>query len=375
MVEETGCPAGWYELISGFDRPPAIEDVTGLGAALAAEVAAGPSGRNPSERLKDRIRALYQAGPGAAEKEDTEEILGVGNSDEEGEAELGAHVPVPTETFLEEISVKTQIHPISVYRLIDEMREKEGLTSGPLMKQAIEEFTSLTTLRLLGYRWPEQDAYESAHDPVLDSTLVDDDGIIPLVRCGDHPTAVDLVQSYLERHFGAGGLDQSEQEFRQWVGCDIGEWLRRDFFRGHLQQFKQRPIAWHLVSPDRTFQAFVLYHKLSRATLQRLRGPQYAGGLITRLKGEQERARQRSDGAEVNRLQLQIEDVEEFCERIEKIERGDELKYRIRCRWKDEEKDGRPGPYAPDIDDGVKVNIRPFQEAGLLAVKEVIKKW
>ena len=74
-------------------------------------------------------------------------------------------------------------------------------------------------------------------------------------------------------------------------------------------------------------------------------------------------------------LQLQIEDVEEFRSRIEKIERGDELKYHIRCRWKGEEAAGRPGPYAPDIDDGVKVNIRPFQEAGLLAVKQVIKKW
>lgn len=67
--------------------------------------------------------------------------------------------------------------------------------------------------------------------------------------------------------------------------------------------------------------------------------------------------------------------MEEFRATLEKIERGDELKYRIRCPWTDEEADGRPGPYAPDIDDGVKVNIRPFQEAGLLAMKDVIKKW
>jgi hypothetical protein len=60
---------------------------------------------------------------------------------------------------------------------------------------------------------------------------------------------------------------------------------------------------------------------------------------------------------------------------LERIERGDELKYRIRCHWKDEEETGRLGPYSPDLDDGVKVNIRPFQEAGLLAAKEVIKKW
>ena len=70
--------------------------------------------------------------------------------------------------------------------------------------------------------------------------------------------------------------------------------------------------------------------------------------------------------------------MESFCDRREAIERGSDLKYRIRCRWKGEEEDGRRGPYRPDIDDsvdGVKVNIRPFQEAGLLAMKEVIKKW
>lgn len=26
------------------------------------------------------------------------------------------------------------------------------------------------------------------------------------------------------------------------------EWLRRDFFRRHVSQFKKRPIAWHLAS-------------------------------------------------------------------------------------------------------------------------------
>ena len=78
---------------------------------------------------------------------------------------------------------------------------------------------------------------------------------------------------------------------------------------------------------------------------------------------------------EVTQLQLAIEDVEEFRERLEQIERGDDLKARIRCRWKgDEAQIGRPGPYAPDINDGVKVNVRPFQELGLLATP-VIKKW
>ncbi len=32
-------------------------------------------------------------------------------------------------------------------------------------------------------------------------------------------------------------------------------------------------------------------------------------------------------------------------------------------------------PSSPDLDDGVAVNIRPFHETGLLAVREVIRKW
>ena len=71
---------------------------------------------------------------------------------------------------------------------------------------------------------------------------------------------------------------------------------------------------------------------------------------------------------------IKVEDVEEFRQKIEAIERGAELRDRVRCRWKDETANRRPGPYAPDIDDGVKVNVQPFQENGLLATT-VIKKW
>jgi hypothetical protein len=205
--------------------------------------------------------------------------------------------------------------------------------------------------------------------------MVDEDGIIPLVPCGDRqPTAEQRVVARLEHDFGEEGAAKSLAEFKQFVGRDLGDWLRRDFFRRHVQQFKQRPIAWHLVSPERAFEALVLYHKLSGATPQKLRA-QYAGARIERLRADQQRARDRGDASAVTKLQEQIEDVEEFRSRLEQIERGDSLQARIRCRWKGETETGRAGPYAPDIDDGVKVNIRPFQELGLMAMKEVIKKW
>ena len=47
---------------------------------------------------------------------------------------------------------------------------------------------------------------------------------------------------------------------------------------------------------------------------------------------------------------------------------GDE--YRIEVPWKSE--DEQPQGWNPDIDDGVKVNITPLQEAGVLAARKVV---
>jgi len=72
-----------------------------------------------------------------------------------------------------------------VYRLLQEMREQEGLVSPPELKRQLEAYASVTLLRLLGYRWPDQ---PKEADPV--DALVDEDGIVclPGVR-GEAPAA------------------------------------------------------------------------------------------------------------------------------------------------------------------------------------------
>ena len=389
VLDETGTPAGWFPLVAGYDGLPPLPplpkgkggnetdtDVAGfLAAARAGEgpfadylaslprLALGP---DALARLKERLRARYEAGPGAKVADDGE-ATGDGDGEETEAVALGARIAIPTETFLEELSQSLELHPLSVYWLLREMRAG-GVVSPPEVKRQMEDWASVTLLRLLGYRWPEElPASSAAGQP-----------IIPLVRCDvTTRTADELLGARLEAEFGAEGHEASEREFRTYVGRDLKEWLQRDFFKRHIQQFKQRPIVWHFVSgghpsgraPERAFETFVRYHALSRETLQSLRAT-YAGGLIERLRTMAER-----DPARASAHQEQIEQVEEFRAALARIERGETLKDRIRCRWKGESDDGRPGPYAPDIDDGVKVNLRPFQEARLLAVKEVIKKW
>jgi hypothetical protein len=303
-----------------------------------------------------------------------EASLNDSDGEDDDAVELGARIPIPSESLIEELSQQARINPISIYWLLEAMRTQEELVSSPGLKQQIEDYASISILRLLGYRWLEQDAYEAKQGPILDPALVVVDGIIPITPDSGETTAESLIKRRLQLDFGNEGAEQSLAEFQKWAGRDLGDWLRRDFFRRHIQQFKQRPIAWHLTSNEGSFQAFVLYHRLSRDTLARLR-TQYAGTTIENLRAQQERARTQNDAARVTQLQLKVDEIEDFRLRLERIERGDRLQDRIRCRWKNEEKEGRPGPYGPDIDDGVKVNIRPFQENGLLAVKQVIKKW
>ncbi len=370
VLDETGTPAGWYPLIAGYDRLPDPPEGVELPDGFA-EYFAGLERRelSPEEltALKTRLRKLYEAGPGGKIDEDEEAPTG---DDEEDEAVLGARIPIPTETFLEELSQKLEVHPVSVYRLLEELRS-EGVFSPPEVRRAMEQWVEVATLLMLGYRWPEQDQQDAEHGPAIDPDLVDEDGVIPLVRCGNHPTAAQRIRTLLERLFGEEGASRAEEEFRRWVGMTRDDWFRRRFFEEHTRRFKQRPIAWHLTSREGRFQALVLYHRLSRDLVQRLRAT-YAGSLISELQAEREKAK--GDQAKVSDLTAGIEDVEEFRRTLERIERGDEPRYRIRCRWKGEDPDGRPGPYAPDLDDGVKVNIRPFQEAGILA-RPVIKKW
>jgi len=370
VIEETGTPAGWYPPIAGYDRlpdPPEGIELPGGFAAYFASLERRELSPEELQALKARLRKLYEAGSGGKVDEDEEAPA---PADEEDDAALGAHIPIPTETFLEELAQKLEVHPVSVYRLLEELRG-EGVFSRPEVKRAMEEWVEVATLLMLGYRWPEQDRQEAEHGPAIDPDLVDEDGVIPLVPCGTHPTAAERIRTLWERRFGEEGAARSESEFGRFVGLTLDDWFRKRFFEEHTRRFKQRPIAWHLTSPEGRFQALVLYHRLSRELLQRLRAT-YAGTLISGLQAERERAK--GDQAKVADLTAAIEDVEEFRRILERIERGDEARYRIRCRWKGEDPDGRPGPYAPDLDDGVKVNIRPFEEAGLLA-KPVIRKW
>jgi len=208
--------------------------------------------------------------------------------------------------------------------------------------------------RMLGYRWPEQPAGE---DPL--DALVDKDGIVCIPPVWGERPAVDWLRSILASAYGSEWSPRKEEELLKQTGYTknggLEGFLRDEFFASHCKLFHQRPFIWQVWDGTRDgFSALLNYHKLDHNTLQKLIFT-YLGNWITQQKDE---VRQEKPGAE-----KRLAAAEELKKNLEKILDG-EKPYDIYVRWKPlrEQAIG----WEPDLNDGVRMNIRPFIEAGVL---------
>jgi len=128
IINDTGTPAGWYPLITGYDALPTLPADHALLSLpqelldyLTAHERITPADKELAS-IKADLRILYEAGSGAKNVEQEETGEPPEDSGSEEEIASGAYVPIPTETFLEELSVKMQLHPISIYWLLEELK-------------------------------------------------------------------------------------------------------------------------------------------------------------------------------------------------------------------------------------------------------------
>jgi hypothetical protein len=211
--------------------------------------------------------------------------------------------------------------------------------------------------RLLGYRWPaeldpDMRLSKRARGLVMECEkllkFADEDGIvcIPAVR-GEEPAAEQLLAL----------LTACDIE----PGVDLDDWLRNQFFEEHCKLFHDRPFVWHIWDGRKRdgFHALVNYHKLcegggkGRRLLESLTYA-YLGEWITRQKD----GVKRGEGGAEDRLAAALE----LQKRLEAILAG-EPPFDIFVRWK--KLSEQPIGWEPDINDGVRMNIRPFLASDL----------
>lgn len=227
----------------------------------------------------------------------------------------------------------------------------------------------VAVFRLLGYRWPaERDQKMELSDEArawvlrcaeLDP-LCDDDGIVCLPAVRGEAVAVDRLRALLARAFGSNWSAAREAALLREAGCEglpLAQWLRDKFFAQHVARFQKRPFIWHLWDGHKEgFSALVNVHTLTRAKLQTLIHT-YLGDWIT----QQKRAVDAGDGDATLRLAR----AQALNDKLEAILEG-EAPYDIFVRWKPAHL--QPIGWEPDLNDGIRMNIRPFVQAEVLRI-------
>ncbi|MDO8873804.1 MAG: N-6 DNA methylase [Methanoregula sp.] len=208
--------------------------------------------------------------------------------------------------------------------------------------------------RMLGYRWPEQPAGE---DPL--DALIDKDGIVCIPPVWGERPAGDWLRSILSIAYGSKWSPRMEEELLKQAGYTksggLEGFLRDEFFASHSKLFHQRPFIWQVWDGTKDgFSALVNYHKLDHNTLQKLIYT-YLGNWITQQKDD---VKQEKPGAE-----RRLAAAEALKGNLEKILEG-EKPFDIYVRWKPLRVQAIG--WEPDLNDGVRMNIRPFIEAGAL---------
>ncbi|WMT75397.1 N-6 DNA methylase [Bradyrhizobium sp. Ash2021] len=221
--------------------------------------------------------------------------------------------------------------------------------------------------RLAGYRWPAEDdttmhVSDLAKERIALATALpgtDADGLLPLhPHSSDHPLA-DRLRHLLTAAFGAALSPVREQALvraadtkldkKEAQDATLETWLRDRAFRQHCVLFQHRPFLWQIWDGMKDgFSAFLHYHRLDSAALGTLTYT-LLGDWIRTAKAEGQTALQ--------------ERAEQLQQKLARIIEG-ENPYDIFVRWKPLAR--QPVGWDPDLNDGVRLNIRPFMTAGIL---------
>jgi len=251
--------------------------------------------------------------------------------------------------------------------------EKKWTAHGPL--RVDETVLQVAVARLLGYRWPaeldpemeladEQREWVQKCEEILE--FADEDGIVCIPPVLGEQPAADRLLRLLMRAYGDEWRPEVLDKLLEAVGYagrTLEDWLRNGFFEQHCKLFHHRPFIWQIWDGRRRdgFSVLVNYHKLDRKLLERL-----TYTVLGDWIAQQRRGVEREEPGAEDRLAAALE----LQRKLEGILEG-EPPYDIFVRWKPLHE--QPIGWEPDLNDGVRVNIRPFVEAGVLRKRPNIK--
>ena len=231
--------------------------------------------------------------------------------------------------------------------------------------------------RLLGYRWPRLTGSSFHGCPAIEpdglESFADQDGIVCISAVKGEEPAAERLRLLLGAIYGADWSAAKQAELFSTLPnrpSSLEDWLTNYFFQQHCDVFHQRPFIWHVWDGGRDgFNALLNYHQLTRTTLEKLTFA-HLGDWIRRQEAAVKVGESGSEARLVSARQLQSE--------LKNILNG-EPPYDVFVRWRPLSR--QPVGWEPDLDDGVRANVRPFvlardvgtKGAGILRARPGIK--
>ncbi|HIF9491884.1 TPA: Eco57I restriction-modification methylase domain-containing protein [Photobacterium damselae] len=244
--------------------------------------------------------------------------------------------------------------------------ETKTTAVGQLRKD--DSVLQVAVARLLGYQWPAELDADMELAPEMREVmkknadfagLIDDDGIVCIPAVRGEKNAAKRLEAILVAAYGNEWNNSVDSQLLKAVKAkDWESWLRDKFFEQHSKMFQHRPFIWQVWDGLKDgFSALVNYHKLDYKGLERLIYT-YLDDWISSQK------RDVADG--VDGADIRLTAAENLKIQLEAILEG-EKGLDIFVRWKPLTE--QPIGWNPDLNDGVRLNIRPFMLA-----KDVGKK-
>lgn len=236
--------------------------------------------------------------------------------------------------------------------------EKNKITTIGKLRQD-DTVLQVAVSRLLSYQWPAEMDAEMELAPEMREVMLknadfkgleDDDGIVCLPAVRGEKNAVSRLEAILHKAYGDAWSSSVEANLLKAVAAkDLESWLRDKFFEQHCKLFQSRPFIWQIWDGLKDgFSVLVNYHRLDYSGLERLIYTYLDDWISTQKRDLAEN----KDGADIRLIS-----AENLKKQLQAILEG-ESGLDIFVRWKPLAE--QPIGWNPDLNDGVRLNIRPF---------------
>jgi hypothetical protein len=164
----------------------------------------------------------------------------------------------------------------------------------------------------------------------------------------------------------------------------IEDWFAKDFFDYHTTLYRLRPVIWQISSESfrhgkgkPPFSCFSYWHKLDEDTIPKVRQlylkPVFEAsrmevenikGKLSKVEGKEKREVE----TEFEFALTKYEELKTFDEAFENLLKPYEVKVTSKSNWvKEKVEEITENGYKPERDYGVRVNIEPLKQAGVMA--------